>query len=255
MPDDREDLESFLPPRDEPPRDDVPLPPPPPPPPPLPPADLYGAPGGLPPRKPKTKRGEIWPWQDVWRLVLTQPNEETFHTVLQDPTATRQRAYTWVFFVGLATGLIDAFGQTLWGTPPFFGVGSDPVSGWSLLCGIPLTALLAVLFFAISAALQNFVARMLGGAGTFDATTYALAAIYAPMTLASSLISSLLPAPLSCVSVFLIAYWVALNVIAIKAVHDFTWGQALLTVFAPLILIGFCAVLVIFGLLVPVVAR
>jgi hypothetical protein len=65
----------------------------------------------------------------------------------------------------------------------------------------------------------------LGGTGSFERLFYVFAAISTPVTIVSSLLG-LIPI-VSCLAVPLALYALVLNVLAIKVVHDISWGAAL----------------------------
>jgi hypothetical protein len=106
-----------------------------------------------------------------------------------------------------------------------------------------------VIGFAIGVALIHWVARFLGGQGTFDKLSYAMAAITAPVTLISAFlipINAIPYASFCTLPVFFLLglYVIYLNITAAKSVHRFGWLEAIIAVFLPAIMIGFlCAFL------------
>jgi hypothetical protein len=220
--------------------------PPPPPPPTLPPPPPSPSWDGEPPEvegspvweeKPKRKRGaagQMLTWVEVWRLVITEPTEESFETVLADPQASANRAYTWVFIAGLIGGVLNIGAQSIWGSAfrNMFNVNNNSSFDLSPICGVicvPVGAALAVVFLIISVGLQHLVARAIGGKGIFDDLVYASAAFAAPLSLISSALG-MVPV-LGCFSLFLGFYALGLSVIAVKAVHRLDTGRAILAVF------------------------
>lgn len=205
------------------------LPPPPPPPPP----EYEGAPdwGEKPKRKAKRDQsGEGLTWFEVWRMVVTQPGEESFETVLDDPQASARRGYTWVFVVAIVTGVLQLASQSLWGGT-VFNTGDTDVN-FSPICGViclPVAAALAVLGVIIFSGIQNFIARLLGGQGEFDSMAYSYASFSAPISVISGLLG-LIPY-VGCFGFFVGLYGLVLNVFAVKVVHRLDTGRALLTVF------------------------
>ena len=95
---------------------------------------------------------------------------------------------------------------------------------------------------------------LLGGTGTYAKLAYAFAAYLAPLTLVSSFISAI---PLvNCLTLPIAIYGIVLNVIAVKAVHQFGWGKALASsvlVFAGILLVVAVGVIVILALLGPAI--
>lgn len=119
------------------------------------------------------------------------------------------------------------------------------------LCCLPLTAGLSVLSLIINAAVTQFIARLLGGTGTYSQLVYAFAAYTAPITIVSSILGVLgaaLPVLGFIFSPLLGIYSLVLNVMAVKAVNQFSWGKAILTS-----VIIFVLVLIIVSVIVGVV--
>jgi hypothetical protein len=121
----------------------------------------------------------------------------------------------------------------LTGDPPPFTI---PQIWIGLIGMLLLSALAAILGLILTVAIQNIMARLLGGQGTYSQLIYAEATFYAPLLLISSILS-LIP------YVWLLTYPLALyelilSVRAIKAVHQFGWGKAIISSLALLILFG-----------------
>ncbi|OGO34977.1 MAG: hypothetical protein A2Z03_11240 [Chloroflexi bacterium RBG_16_56_8] len=110
------------------------------------------------------------------------------------------------------------------------------------LCASPVAGIVAVIFFAIGVGLVQWIAKLFGGAGTFDKLAYAFAAIGVPLTLVTSILS-----PFSAVSVLGICtgllslgaalYGLVLQVMAVKGVNRFGWGAAVGSVLLPMVAI------------------
>jgi uncharacterized membrane protein len=98
--------------------------------------------------------------------------------------------------------------------------------------------LLSVLFFALLVAIIQWIAKLFGGTGTYDKLLYAFAAISVPFTIVSSLFVLLSAIPFvgictGIISIGLSIYVLVLQVMAVKAVNRFGWGQAAGSVFIP----------------------
>jgi hypothetical protein len=189
----------------------------------------------------------------VWSKVFTQPKEQTFREITEHPEAKAKAAYIWVFIVGTLSALISSLAQfviTLAGiqqVAPEFGEipGAAGVLGTAGLlgavCGAPVAGLFSVIGFAFGAAIVHATARFFGGQGSFDRLAYALGAITVPFSLLSGLLTPLNMIPYAgfCtlpVILALFVYVLFLQVTAIKAVHDFSWGEAAAALFLPGIL-------------------
>jgi uncharacterized membrane protein len=180
-------------------------------------------------------------------------------------------AYIWVFIAGTISAIIQAFATAIRGATgaasPFQNIpgmeqylpqstGGGGEFGISLvggLCASPVAGLVSILFFALIVAIIQWIAKLFGGAGTYDKLLYAFAAITVPFTIVSSLfvLLSAIPFVGICAGVLsfgLSIYVLVLQVMAVKAVNRFGWGQAAGSVFIPgCVVFIICACLVAGG--------
>ncbi len=217
---------------------------------------------GVPPVTPMSSGPK--PFFQVWIDALTKPSEQNFIEIANSPAAKATTAYTWIF-IGY---LVQFFFTSLVGNPSLrnmlnrsgSGFQSGPFDGFVgraviAVCGAPIVALIATLFFIIFIYIFQWIARMFGGKGTTDQLAYAFAAISAPFLIISGVVSLLSAIPFVglCFSVILgIAgiYVFVLNIIAMKAVNQFGYGAAIGTLLIPSLVIGFiCGCLVFAGML------
>jgi hypothetical protein len=139
-------------------------------------------------------------------------------------------------------------------------VGAALIGG---LCASPLAGLLSIVFFALFVALIQWIAKLFGGTGRYEKLLYAFAAITVPFTLVSSLFAllGLIPFVGICTGIIsfgLSIYALVLQVMAVKAVNRFGWGQAIGSLLTPLIVILIlcaCVVIVSLMLLGPVIGN
>lgn len=218
-------------------------------------------------------------WFTVWRKALTQPNEQTFIDLTEDPSATSRTAYIWVFIAGTISGVVQAILQGVYSilgvTPsipgleeymPSTSTASGDPGGMILIlvvsiCASPLIGGLSVLLFALFAALMQWIGKLFGGVGTYDKLLYGLAAISAPFTLVTAILTLLNAIPFvgfcfGTLSFGLSIYALVLQIMAVKGVHRFGWGQAAGTVLIPGVVIFALCCCVVFGsltLLGPVI--
>jgi hypothetical protein len=109
-----------------------------------------------------------------------------------------------------------------------------------------------VFFTIIYAFIINLIAKKLGGTGTYSKLVYAFAASLAPIALIGTVASFI---PIVQYLVFpLLLYSIALNVLAVRAVHQFRWGRAIASTLTP-ILLGAIAVAVAVGAFLIVLSR
>jgi hypothetical protein len=191
----------------------------------------------------------------------------TFEGIANDPNATTSRAYTWVAVSALIGYVISVVFQIMLGTgssllsqPGRAGAaGAAGVAGFgltTLICCAPVVVVLSVLGLMISAGITQLIASALGGTGTYSKLVYAIAAYIAPLTIVSTVLGSI---PLiNCLDYLIGIYGIVLNVIAVKAVHQFGWGKAIASSFLILAAILFfvaIVVIVILALLGPAIGN
>jgi hypothetical protein len=198
----------------------------------------------------------------VWIKVFSKPNEQTFLEITDHPDAVAKNAYIWVFLAGTLSGLISSLSQfvvTMLGLrqiAPELGqvmpTGFLGATGLvTAICAAPLSGLGAVIGFAISTAIIHWAARFFGGQGSFDKLAYSMGAVVAPFSIVTALLApfSVIPyvafctIPIILVGVFYVIY---LEVVAIKAVHGFSWLESAGALFLPtILLICLCALVAV----------
>jgi hypothetical protein len=201
-------------------------------------------------------------WPEVWLKALTSPSVETYATLVRDPGATSSRAYLWIFLTSLVGFGLSSLVQ--WVFTSVFGSASPGAASSAalasplalLVCGAPVAGVISVVSLMLSAGVSQLVAAALGGTGTYAKLAYALAAYLAPLTLISGVIGSI---PLvNCLALPLGIYGLVLNIIAVKAVHQFSWGKAIaasVVVFAGILIVVALITIVILALLGPAIGN
>jgi hypothetical protein len=207
--------------------------------------------------KPKPA-AKSYAFHDAWMTVLTSMDIESYEDVLEDPEAGAGRAFEWVAYAGIISGLLAPFSllsnpqfAALRSMPEFKGLfgnlGTTALLVLFALAMALLTPIFSVIGLAISAGIQNFLAGFFGGNGSYGRTAYALAAYLAPMTI---LITALGVIPLvgQCLTGLLGLYNIILNVRALRAAHSISIWQALGVMFLPgILLLVFGCVLIFFS--------
>ena len=182
----------------------------------------------------------------TWINALTKPNERTYAEMAASPNAKAMTAYLWVF-IGFVIELVLTFlfqGAAMRSMMEQRGYGNQLPGGgigFALIfavCGGPIGAVIATIFFAIGVAIIQWVAKMFGGKGTFDQAAYCLAAIAAPYAIAAGLLSALSAIPFVGFCFRLVLglaglYVLFLQITAVKGVNQFGWGQAAGSVLLP----------------------
>lgn len=202
----------------------------------------------------------------VWKKVFTKPNQQSFLEITAHPDATAKNAYIWVFLAGTLSGLVNGVLQFALGMTairqavpnltdvPGLGAGLGIGGILGTICAAPLTGVSSVIGFAISTALIHWVARFLGGQGSFDKMAYAVGAITTPMMVVSAFLVPInaIPYAVFCTAPLLIVlglFGLYLQITAVKAVHGFGWLEAVIAVFLPVILLVFLCAFMVLGIL------
>jgi hypothetical protein len=204
-------------------------------------------------------------WVSVWRDALTRPSEQTFARIGTSPNAKASTALLWIFLGSLINiflaSLVQGRVMTQIMQNSDLGINVPTASGglMTAICGAPIGALIQTVLFAIIVGIVQLLAKMFGGRGTFDQLSYAIAAIVAPFSLVSGVLSllSAVPYAVYCfgIVVFLLGLYVlVLEVMAVKGVNQFGWGQAIGSMLLPVFVLVCCisvGVISIFSMLAP----
>ncbi len=198
------------------------------------------------------------PFYQVWINALTKPNEQTFADIANSGNAKATTAYLWIFIGSLVQIFLSALVQSAamrrlleqaGGSGNQLGGGGIATRLIGAICGAPVGAVIVTLFFAIGIFIIQWIAKMFGGKGTPDQLAYAMASIAAPYSIIAGVFAlfGAIPFVGLCFSIILgIAglYILVLQVMAIKGVNQFGWGQAIGSLFIPGVVIGiFCGCL------------
>lgn len=208
--------------------------------------------------------GGSTPVYQVWMDALTKPNEQTYAMMAASPNAKSTTAFLWVFigslvsffFASLVQGammrqLIQQYG----GSDQFqFGAGGIGNRLITIVCGAPIAAVISVIFFAALVGIVQFLARMFGGKGTFDQLAYTFAAITTPFAFVSGVLTLLSAIPyvglcFGIVSLIAGLYVIVLQVMAVKGVNQFGWGEAAGSLLLPFIVLCCCLSVGVIGIM------
>jgi hypothetical protein len=218
------------------------------------------------PMTPAPESAGVMGWFSTWMDAVTKPSEQTYAMMAEYPDAmSNNRAFLWIFLAGtitaLITGILQAILQMAGVTPQIPGFpeltgGAQQSTAVSLgiaICASPIAGAFSVLFFAIFVGIIQWVAKMFGGTGNFSQLAYTMSAISVPFSLISSVLTpfgtiGVVGYCVSGISLLLGLYALSLQVMAVKAVNKFGWGQALGSYFLPLLLFLCLCACVIFGL-------
>lgn len=117
------------------------------------------------------------------------------------------------------------------------------------ICISPIAGALGVLVFAIGVGIVQWVATIFKGTGTFSQLAYTWAAVSVPFILVYSVLTpfSAIPYVGLCtglVSGLLGLYALVLELMAVKGVNKFGWGQAAGSLFLPGLVLACCIAVV-----------
>lgn len=197
----------------------------------------------------------------TWMNALTKPNEQTFAEIAASPNAKASTAFLWVFVGSLVSFFLASLvqGALMSRYLQQSGLGGQVKSGIgaslvSIVCGAPIAAAIGVVFFAILVGVVQFLAKAFGGRGTFDQLAYTLAAITVPFSLISGVLTLLSAIPFvglcfTIVSFLAGIYVLVLEVMAVKGVNQFGWGQAVGSLLLPFVVLCCCLSVGVIGIL------
>jgi len=205
---------------------------------------------------------------ETWIKALTQPREDAYRSIVNDPGASIGKAVLWLAGFGFVGGLLSGIGAAIFGSSAFQQIDQIFSQYGGMSFDMPATrggfmAIVsnsfgglfgAVIGGLILVGLVQLVSRMLGGTGSFEKLFYGYAAYAAPMLLVTGLIGSI-PFVNFCLSPLLGIYGIVLAVMANKATHGYDTGKAVIAVLAPAFIFFLLCCCVIFGfsaLLAPI---
>jgi hypothetical protein len=200
-------------------------------------------------------------WVSVWRDALTRPSEQTFARIALSPNAKLTTALLWVFLGSLVNFLLASLVQGRLMSQMMqnsdFGGQAFPAAGGGLMtsiCGAPIAAIISVVLFAAVTGVVQLLAKMFGGRGTYDQLAYAIAAIVTPFYFVSGLLTLLSAIPFAgwcfgIIGLLAAIYVLVLEVMAVKGVNQFGWGQAIGSLLLPVVALACCISVVVAGLL------
>lgn len=204
--------------------------------------------------------GRSHAFYEAWMAVLLTLDVEAYADVLDDPEAGAGRAFEWIAYAGIISGLVIPFSflvnpqfKELMDMPQFKSlVGNTSMTTIIIVLALSmalLTPLFSIIGLAISAAIQNILAISFGGNGNFGRTAYALAAYLAPVAILTAVLG-IIPTLGQCLTSLLGIYNIVLNVRALRAAHSLSLGSAIGVMLAPTVIIFIfgCVLFLLVGL-------
>jgi hypothetical protein len=166
---------------------------------------------------PPSYGGRSLTWSEIWVSALTRPSVATFERLLQDPSATMRRGYTWIAVIGLITFPSWLVMLVTWSL-----TGAATVKRWDsvIILSAVVMSLSPVVGFISSSAITHIIASKLGGTGTYSHLAYVFATYQAPLWLLFLLVS-MIPYGGKYGTYAILFYGIVLSVLAVQAVHGF----------------------------------
>ncbi len=205
-------------------------------------------------------------WFSIWMDAVTKPSEQKYASMAEHPNArSNTRAFTWVFLAGTIAAIISAVLQAILQMAGITAqvpglsdlIGSAPRSALASLgiglCTSPVAGAIGVLFFAIFVGIIQWLAKMFKGVGNFSQLAYVMAAISVPFSLVTSLLTpfstiGVVGYCFSAISLIFGLYAMYLQLLAVKAVNKFGWGETLGSYFLPVLLFFCICACIAFGI-------
>lgn len=183
----------------------------------------------------KRKYGSSYTWAEVWTAVLTRPSVATFEEILTDKTAGTRRGFNWIFVSAALSALLSMLITSVQLGAAYMAVSL------TFVCVTLLSGPLSVLFYAIWIGFTQFTARLLGGRkGAYGELVYAMASFIAPLSflnIALFLILSASTLSLNLMNLIVSIFTFVLQVMAIRVVHQFGVGRAVVALVLPMIVL------------------
>jgi len=192
--------------------------------------------------------------------AITSPSQATYRSLAQNPKASAGTGFLWLGGAAAVSSLISILLVQIFKFNPLLDFFNQYDGGYwamqmrsnvfttiiSLICAVPIGAIVAVVVFAIVVGLLHLVASLLGGSGNYGQLVYMLALISVPTTFISAILA---PIPyIGCLTFLLSIYVLVLEVLAIDAVYQFGIAKAALTLLVPVILLCCLVICVVAGL-------
>lgn len=190
-------------------------------------------------------------WSETWKQVVSNPSKELFQQIMNDPQASFRRAITWIYLGGVGIAII-VFVLPIMVIASLVDTPLDSSIAIPLLCiGPVIGGILISLLFLGNVATIHWLSHLFGGRGSFATTAYVLASIVTPFSLINVLL--LLIPILGWLMIYVMGvYQLIVTILAIQALYDFGWGQAILIGIIPpailniLVLIAYYAIIFAF---------
>ncbi|GAB4453391.1 MAG: hypothetical protein Fur0044_48270 [Anaerolineae bacterium] len=203
----------------------------------------------------------------TWINVLTKPSETTFELERQKPGANLTTAIIWIIAAGAILAVLSAIGALISSfinggfttlQPMLEEADISPEVAAQLAAitagsagGVVGTFCAGLIFvpiaFLIGSGVHLLIAKLFGGAGSFEEQTYLLATFSAPIMIINGILS-LVPILGGCLSIFVFIYQLVLTYMAVKVAHRLGSGQAAVVALGPTLIFFTCIACLVVGI-------
>ena len=152
---------------------------------------------------------DSYTWK-YWLRALTRPTTATYRALTDHPEAHELSAAKLMLIAGLSAALVRVL---------IFPVNGDPV------LAVAFIVLLSVIGLILISASTRFFAGALGGSGTYSKISFAFSLFSAPLYAVAVPIIAMPAIRFAIVPIAI--YWMALTLVASKAVNRFGWKETI----------------------------
>ena len=194
-------------------------------------------------------------WYEIWWDVWRHPGTDVFRRLLQEPGADYNRGFKWVALMAVIFAVLNSLISGIFPQRIASAASSGMIT--SLVCGVIVAPIVAVIAITIMAGIYHWIAKLFGGNGEWGQLVFCFSVVLAPSYLLTALFRPLYRTDLGSLfsqgtsalaqqmsslffclvlpSLALSIYSVVLNICAIKAVENIDTGRSILTYFIPVI--------------------
>jgi hypothetical protein len=170
----------------------------------------------------------------IWRQVLDLPRQ--YFDALVDPTSMftegkRRASWSLILFQLIGVAILLIVVVTFFNLLTFLVKGASTSQLGSAVTSFALRLLVLIVIFLVYVAIQFLVVRAFRGTGSFREQLYVSLLLVVPMGIVLSIM-----APAAGLNFVFAAYALGLSVAAVRAVHNLSRNQAIVTMLVPVLL-------------------
>jgi hypothetical protein len=178
---------------------------------------------------------------EIWLIALFRPRLESYQGLLQERHKSLNRTLNWIYLAAVLALIIRGFGIVIYAsleqslqqantaTRGLETEANTGGGGYVLMCASPILALFLLLIWVILIFSWHFIAKfIMKSQAKYEDLAFLVSASQAPLLIVAT-VASLIPLVNLCAYPFFLSYQSFIAVIAIKAVYNIGWGEALAT--------------------------